>query len=213
MKSITTIFAFLLTSLICNGQSQDLPNGSEPGKCYAKCLAPIQLGPGAIDFPVYIGNDQSIIQYYVKDTSLVISKPQKNWVKQKDENCISTVPADCFTWVLNESGGEYLEVKNFLIDKTVTSDYEMKSVEADNVKLSEGFTEWFEIVCADKVTSYMVNKIRGKLSQAGFNINDTDYNGSLGKDTKQALINYQKEHDLPVGNLDRKTMEHLGIPF
>jgi hypothetical protein len=37
--------------------------------------------------------------------------------------------------------------------------------------------------------------------------------GFLGSSSKTALIQFQKENNLPIGNLDYKTIDKLGVKY
>jgi len=72
-----------------------------------------------------------------------------------------------------------------------------------------GFTEWREVVCADQVTNATVRAIQQALSARGYDPGPAD--NVMGTRTKAALIKFQKDNGLPVGNLDFATMKALGV--
>ena len=72
-----------------------------------------------------------------------------------------------------------------------------------------GYTEWTEILCADKTTSYTVTAIQRSLKRNGYNPGDVD--GVLGVQTQTALKQYQKDKRLPIGNLNMDTLRSLGV--
>jgi hypothetical protein len=74
-----------------------------------------------------------------------------------------------------------------------------------------GFTEWREVLCGDKVTSYTIRQIQDALLKAGYDPGPID--NILGARTKASLTKFQKEKGLPVGNLDFATLKALGIKY
>jgi peptidoglycan hydrolase-like protein with peptidoglycan-binding domain len=72
-----------------------------------------------------------------------------------------------------------------------------------------GFTEWREVLCANKVTTSMVQQVQRALRSRGYDPGPID--NIIGTRTKAALIKFQKDNGLPVGNLDFKTLKMLGI--
>ena len=71
-----------------------------------------------------------------------------------------------------------------------------------------GFTDWVEVLCEAKVTSAKVAEIQQALKAKGYDVGAVD--NVLGTKTKQALIQYQRESGLPIGNLNIETMRSLG---
>lgn len=92
--------------------------------------------------------------------------------------------------------------------------FEWKLITKRILEKKGGFTDWREILCAEKVTSYTIQKIQEALASEGFlTISSGEEKNRFGSKTKEALINFQKENDLPVGNLDLKTLDALGIHY
>jgi hypothetical protein len=72
-----------------------------------------------------------------------------------------------------------------------------------------GFSDWREVLCGEKVTGYTIRQIQIALNKAGYNVGTPD--NEMGNKTKAALTKFQKDHNLPVGNLDMETLKALGI--
>ncbi len=72
-----------------------------------------------------------------------------------------------------------------------------------------GFTEWREVVCSSDVTTDLVRSVQAALKAKGYNPGPVD--NVMGAATKSALVQYQKDNGLPVGNLDFETLRSLGI--
>ena len=76
---------------------------------------------------------------------------------------------------------------------------------------SGGFGEWLEVVCGEKVTPTFIRKLTAKLSAEGLLVNTIVATEKLSKPLCDAMVAYQKKYNLPVGNLNMPTMEHMGI--
>lgn len=72
-----------------------------------------------------------------------------------------------------------------------------------------GFTEWREVVCDEKITNYSIKEIQEALKKAGYDPGPPD--GNMGGRTKAALLLFQQDKGLPVGNIDYETLKALGI--
>lgn len=67
---------------------------------------------------------------------------------------------------------------------------------------------WQEVLCGDKVTASVIRQVQTNLTAAGYNVPVSEV---MNKDAKEALMRYQKDHNLPVGNLDIRTLDALGV--
>lgn len=74
-----------------------------------------------------------------------------------------------------------------------------------------GFSEYREVVCSNKVTSALVAQVQRALIAKGYSVGPSGVDNVLGKDTRSALVKYQKDNGLPVGNLNTETLKSLGI--
>jgi hypothetical protein len=86
-----------------------------------------------------------------------------------------------------------------------------KEVEEKRLTSRGGYTVWEEILCADKTSKSTVRKLQRALRARGYSIGAVD--GVIGSKTKIALKSFQADHELPVGNLNIKTLELLEIPY
>ena len=73
-----------------------------------------------------------------------------------------------------------------------------------------GYTVWTEILCANKTSASTVRKLQRALRAEGYSIGVVD--GILGTRTQTSLKQFQIDNELPVGNLNIKTLEALGVP-
>ena len=72
-----------------------------------------------------------------------------------------------------------------------------------------GYTVWTEILCASKTTSSRVQDVQRALKSRGYDPGPID--GVMGLKTQTALKQFQNDNNLPVGNLNIKTLEALGV--
>lgn len=72
-----------------------------------------------------------------------------------------------------------------------------------------GLSEWVEVMCESKITPQRISAIQSALKARGYDPGPID--NSLGTRTKQALEKFQKDNNLPVGNLNEPTLKALGI--
>ncbi|MEM6723407.1 MAG: peptidoglycan-binding domain-containing protein, partial [Bacteroidota bacterium] len=86
---------------------------------------------------------------------------------------------------------------------------EYKTVTKKQLVSKGGFSEWREILCPADVTEATVRSVQRALRDAGYDPGPLD--NILGARTKAALIKYQKDKGLPVGNLDIETLKALGL--
>jgi hypothetical protein len=74
-----------------------------------------------------------------------------------------------------------------------------------------GFTEWREVVCDTDITSDLVRRVQSALISRGYDVGPAGADNDMGPGTKVALVKFQKDNGLPVGQLDFETLRALGI--
>ena len=74
-----------------------------------------------------------------------------------------------------------------------------------------GFTDWREVVCDSEITVELIRSVQKALIARGYNVGPAGADNKIGKDTKDALMKYQKDNNLPVGQLDIETLKSLGV--
>jgi len=79
------------------------------------------------------------------------------------------------------------------------------------LKTAGGFSEWREVVCGADVTSDLVRRVQSALISRGFDVGTSGADNQLGAGTKAALVKFQRENGLPVGQLDFETLKALGV--
>ncbi|MBL7784973.1 MAG: peptidoglycan-binding protein [Chitinophagales bacterium] len=71
------------------------------------------------------------------------------------------------------------------------------------------FTDWVEVLCDSKTTPSKISQIQDALRAKGYDPGPSD--NVLGGKTRAALQQFQKDNNLPVGNLNMETMRALGV--
>lgn len=190
---------FLLYCFALYGQSGDVPANAQPGKCYAKCLMPDRF-ERELRLPVYIGPEYD--DPFVK--------------KQQFRALVSTLP---LSWQpLNKKGsiikqGQDTIVNVWVVTDTIQiQDFRWVTIVITNGgEAMGGYIAWREVLCGDKVSASIVMEIQKKLEQRGYDSGVID--NVMGSRTKQALTKFQKDHSLPVGNLDIETLRALEVQY
>ena len=173
----------------------------------------------------------------ITEDQLVTAASQK-WVKGKaDKNCLSADPKDCEVWCLVEEPAVYRKVTR-KVEKTPAYTQEVdvpaitkvsprqqlvqeaydrrveipatyKTIMARILVKKGGFQGWKEVLCEQDVTTNRITQIQNALKREGYDPGPVD--NTLGPKTKEALIKFQQDKGLPVGNLNMETMNALGV--
>jgi hypothetical protein len=162
-------------------------------------------------------------------------------VKQKDAICTSENSDDYMVWCLVEVPAQYKTVTKRVVvveqAKTVELDVpaqhksvtkrvlvapatfntinipaEFKTVSKRILAKQGRMSEYREVVCAKYVTSDMVRQGQRALMAKGYSVGPAGDDNILGKDTRTGLLKYQRDNGLPVGNLNKESLKHLGVP-
>ncbi len=78
-----------------------------------------------------------------------------------------------------------------------------------NLVKAGGFTEWREVVCESDITPALYRRVQAALNERGYNVGTVD--GVIGAATKAALVKFQRDNNLPIGQLDYETLNALGV--
>ncbi|MFK7905568.1 MAG: peptidoglycan-binding protein [Chitinophagales bacterium] len=113
-----------------------------------------------------------------------------------------------------EVPAEYRNVtKQVLASPATTNEVEIpaeySTVTTRKLVKAGGFTDWVEVLCEAKVTRAKIVEVQQALRSRGYDPGPID--NVLGPRTKQALVQFQKDNGLPVGNLNIETMRALGV--
>lgn len=86
-----------------------------------------------------------------------------------------------------------------------------KTVTKKELVKEGSYGEWKEILCDSKVTTQKIREIQRALMAKGYNVGPAGADNVMGPDTRNALIKYQQENNLPEGNLNIETLKALGV--
>jgi hypothetical protein len=75
---------------------------------------------------------------------------------------------------------------------------------------AEDFSEWFEIMCSDKITDKFIKSIQRALREKGYTIGESD---TISPEMRKALTDFQQKNKLPVGNLNYDCLRALMSDF
>ncbi len=95
--------------------------------------------------------------------------------------------------------------------RTIQVPAEYASVTKKAVSKKGGFTEWREVLCSGDVTVSVIRQVQDALRAKGYDPGPTD--NVMGARTKAALVRFQKDNGLPVGQLDFQTLKALGVNY
>lgn len=212
MNKIGILYLALLFSLFSQckiPQHQNTNRNNKKGKCYAKCLIPIKTTK-IEKYPIYTGNEHEE-NVSIEVMEIIVQQKSTKWIKKKvDENYPSENSDDSQVWDFVEIPEIKKELK-ILIDTTQSKNFEIQSFEYETIEESEGTNVvWVSILCKEDLTTSILNQIQISLKVKGNTKtnNDAIY---LDSKTKSALTKFQKENGLPIGHLDFKTLDALGI--
>ncbi len=177
-------------------------------------------------------------EYEIITEEKLVTPASQKWVKGKgDQNCLSANPKDCEVLCLVEVPAVYEKVTR-KVEKTpavnteeivpaITRIMPRKVIEeASQTTKSEipatyktimtkvlvkkgGYQEWKEVLCKQEPTSEKILAIQKALKEEGYDPGPLD--NSMGTKTKDALVKFQQDKGLPIGNLNMETLKALGI--
>lgn len=188
--------------------------------------------------PAYKKNVITPAVYETITEDKLITPGSQKWVKGKaDKNCLSSNPKDCEVWCLKEVPAVYEKVtrkvekvaavsneievpavtkvlpRKKLVEAARENKIEIpatyKTVMTKVVTAKGGYQEWKEVMCEQNVTDNKVAEIQSALKREGYDPGPID--NQMGGKTKEALIKFQQDKGLPVGNLNLETLKSLGV--
>ena len=180
----------------------------EDGRCYGKCLMPDSYETYTEEYIAYTGNalkedvDVEVVEIELRPES-------SRWIRKKaDGNCMSADPEDCLVWCLVEVPAITREV-TVLLDTTQSKHYTIERIEHTDMVEKGGYTAWTEVLCMEEITEVLVGQIQNALKEKGYydEVNTLQFDVK----TKASLMRFQKENNLPVGQLDFETLEALEV--
>jgi hypothetical protein len=188
--------------------------------------------------PASVRTEEIAAVYETVVEDIMVSPATQKWVKGvADAGCLSANPADCQVLCLQQVPAVYKKVSRKIVktpsykqDIPLAAEYKIVSKQViDQPTRSEqieipatykkaihkellrkgGYSEWKEILCADKLTASRIVAIQKALKANGYDPGPLD--DVFGSQTKAALVKYQQDKNLPVGNLNLETLRSLGV--
>jgi len=191
----TFLLIFMITQLIA--QPGDFPTNREPGKCYAKCQILDVYEEQEETFRIYTKTRDKKIEL---DSVYFTINEDGDWIYVGFENELTTDQIE------NE---DELERIVFLTDRTETNDYVEETISYKRL-IKKGGIEWREVLCAEKINSRIFMDVQKALVDKGY-LKTAKPIVVFTHDVKIAVRAYQRDHNLPLGQLDIETLNSLGI--
>jgi len=94
-------------------------------------------------------------------------------------------------------------------DTSIVSEYHWQEIEKKTRLNDGGHIDWVQVLCNADIR--LLEEIQTVLQKE--NIYQGFITGRFDSETKQALTTYQKQNDLPVGNLDFATLDAMHINY
>jgi len=79
------------------------------------------------------------------------------------------------------------------------------------ILVKKPFKEWREVLCSGDVTVSVIRQVQDALRSKGYDPGPSD--NVMGARTKAALVKFQKDNGLPVGQLDFQTLKALSVNY
>jgi hypothetical protein len=73
------------------------------------------------------------------------------------------------------------------------------------------FSQWEEVVCGHDIKPKLIRNIANALQNKGYKIDA--FKEMMDSDLRAVLSKFQKENKLPIGNLNIKTLDALGVSY
>jgi len=105
-----------------------------------------------------------------------------------------------------------IEKMIFVKDTSQTQQYVYETVDYLFPKQKTRWTEWREVLCNNQINSSVILEIAEALHENGF-LKEEDINDQINSTFKAGITAYQKDNNLPMGQLDLKTLERLNISY
>ena len=183
MRNKTThLFIFFIFLF---GNSYQIFSQDQTEKCYAKALMPDEY-------------ETVTEQVLIRTPICRIEK-----IPYNKEERITKVP------IPNTDPVEYTYQRDSIVpapfnSRTIIIPAEYKTVSKKRIKKKGGYYAKVEVICEKDLTKEKFNLIKNALTESGFPI-------GRSSSFRKSLEDYQKNNNLPIGQIDLKTLEHMGI--
>lgn len=205
MKHIM-ILAFLMPFIGISAQEPAQVSES----CSATCTMPDMYKTEIVNYYIYTGNENNAP--FTEEVSVELSPTRTVWKKMPDPDCPSGNPEDCQIWTATESEGETINL-TVVTNIEKQNNYIKEQFSRQVMVKKGGYTENCEVICKEDLTPSLMYNVSMRLTDLGY------YSGLIysvfNSKIKAALEKYQRHNGLPVGHLNRPTMDalDLGWPY
>ena len=174
------------------------PKG-QTSSCFATCFIPDQYKTETLTIPVYTGSDWS--SPFIEKVELPLGACR---LVKKTNGEISSY---CLEYASDTTNRRFWRVT----DTTQVKQFALRTVVVGKTLVKQGgYSEWREVLCDNRVAPQVALQIRTSLKALGF---DPGTGNTIDAALKAALVRFQKDRGLPIGNLDFETLSALGITY
>jgi len=201
MKTLNHLFLFVILILL-SGEivaQENSPPAPKFGKCYAKCNLPIKYEVIEGTFDIFLGDSTDGIEF----DSLYF------YVESKTGDLIYLGAESDLTRKQRRQIENFVKIV-FVKDSNGINDEIVEEIYTYKERVGGGDIGWVEIVCQADVGSSMLKEVQNILNEEGY-LNTQFITGRMDAEVRKALTQYQEENNLPVGNLNIKTLEAMGV--
>jgi hypothetical protein len=189
---------------------RNTPPNPAVGKCYARCKLPENKEVYQESYIAFTGD--TLTEKVDYETIEVELRPKGGgtWKQKRvDKNCESPNSDDCLVWGWVE---EPAQVIKMTILNDTTQSKKFRIVQVNKMKITGGgISEWRETLCPKFVTPNFVAELQEKLTAKGYDSGEKTT--TLNKKLNKALVDFQKDQELPIGSFDVETLKALDIKY
>lgn len=204
-------FSFLQINFAQNSSS-DLSIDKDPGKCYAKCMVQKQPDKDKIEeiasFYEYLGSD--LPDNVVKETILIPATSE--WVKYKRSEDCPDEDENCLVYKLEEKSA-YKKTFKTVSDTNKVKNFKLTIIYDEKFSSKTAVSDWLEVICDSKLSNQKIKELYNRLSIKGYKTTLADFEELTLKKIKPVLHKYQRENNLPIGEINAPTLESLGLSY
>ena len=191
------IFQLLIIQFgICQHTNYELPPTNTEGKCFAKIKIGNIYEYYKEELPIYIGENSnnisldSIFLDYVEEFDELLYLGHIHDLTKKEKKNLT----------------KFEKIVYITDVKTINPDeYIMETITYAEILEERNYIEWREILCSKKFTPEIIRSVQDFLISHGYEIDTT-----LKLD-HDALMDFQRRNNLPIGNLNIETQKVIGI--
>jgi len=176
--------------------------------CYAKCLIDTTSIEIIGEYPLYTG--ENFDSEFIQEIEIEVKSAHGKWEKRRKENCYSVNIDDCSVLCFIQYPAKIIEIV-VVTDTNETKEFVIETVIKEKIE-DEGIFEEREVICEKNVTPKFIKLLKEALEVWGYEVGLTD-RYEIGKRTKNALTQFQRDNELPIGQLDFETLDLLGVEY